>query len=138
MPTVTGLNIPGYSKQQHVAEWSGFFSAFPSASCTVSFGGNKRTVRWVDKDAGQLGVLDESHGEIEILDRSARHLGIMQIEITYEKVIKQRKQVIGSGRTKKVETVPTEVIEITQIALRALQPVTGGKAHQFTFQGTPM
>lgn len=138
MPSVTGLNIPGYSKEQYVALWKGFFGDFPSASCTVSFGGNKRTVRWVDKDAGQLGVLDESHGEIEILDTKANHLGIMQIEVTYDKVMKARKQVIGSGRSKKVETVQTEVIDITSIQLLPLRQVTGGKAHTYTFQGTPM
>ncbi len=115
MPTVTGVNIPGWSKDQHIALWSGFFGDFASSGYTVSFGGKRRTVRWVDKDSGQLGVLDESHGEIEVLNAQARHLGIMQIEVTYEKVKKNVKAVTGSGRNKKVTTTEVEMIEITGI-----------------------
>lgn len=135
MPTVTGVNVPGWSKDQHIGVWSGYFGNFDSSGYTVSFGGKRRTVRWVDKDAGQLGVLDESHGEVEVLNTQAKHLGIMQIEVTYDKVKKNVRAITGSGRNKKTTMTEVEVIEITGIQLGALRAVTGGKSHTYEFMG---
>ncbi|HVK10707.1 MAG TPA: hypothetical protein VM597_18210 [Gemmataceae bacterium] len=136
MPTVTGQNIPGYSSEQHRAAWSGYFTQFESAGVTVTFKGKTRTVRWLDRTHTLLGVLDEAHGEIEVLDRSAKHQGIRQIAVTYNMVQRQIKKIVPvPKKASRIEYETVSVPDITNIALNPLRAVTGGKAHQYTFQG---
>jgi hypothetical protein len=135
MPTVTGQHIPGYSPEQHRAVWSGFFNGCQSSGYTVTFGGKTRTVRWLDANRTQLGVLDEAHGEIEVLDAKANHLGIRQIQVTYMMVQKPFVRIEGTGRNKQKVSGFEEAVNITNTALGPLQAVTGGKAHKFTFHG---
>ena len=75
--------IPGYSQEQMIAIWKDFVQkTFRKTKYRTTFNGKTRTVY---QDGARLLVLDEYHGDLEVLAMQARpgdakHLGSQEID----------------------------------------------------------
>ena len=78
----TCRRIPGKSQEDMRSMWTAFVRGFPRFSKKVFFNGDQRNVFVLSRD--QLCVLDEYHGDLEILDVNAKHLGSTELLVQYE------------------------------------------------------
>jgi hypothetical protein len=79
--------VPGYSQQEMIALWKGFVqSSFRRTGFRTSFNGKDRAVF---QDRTRLLILDEYHGDLEVLSLQvhsgeAQHLGSQEIDVSYD------------------------------------------------------
>jgi hypothetical protein len=74
--------IPGWSQNQMIALWQEWVKKkFRKTQQKVRFNGKTRNVFTNGK---HLYVLDEYHGDLEVLDHDAKHLGTNEIDVDYE------------------------------------------------------
>jgi hypothetical protein len=79
--------VPGFSQQEMIALWKDFCTkSFRRTNFRTTFNGVTRTVYQHDQ---QLLVLDEYHGDLEVLAfqtraGEARHRGSQAIDVVYE------------------------------------------------------
>lgn len=84
--------VSGLSQEDHRALWTNFVrSTFRRTNRKVSFNGKRRnvyegTLQAVSCDPVYL-VLDEYHGDLEVLDKKATHLGSMELNISADRVV---------------------------------------------------
>jgi hypothetical protein len=73
-----GSRIPNLPQNDMIALWKAFVQQrFKSTRSKVSFNGKTRNVF---SDGTQLYVLDEWHGDLEVLDLKGKHLGTIPID----------------------------------------------------------
>jgi len=81
--------VPGMSDQEMRASWQAFLAKeFVRTKFKVSFNGKKRNV-FTDRRKKYLYVLDEKHGDLEVLEYrdskgETEHIGSQEIEPDYE------------------------------------------------------
>lgn len=84
--------LAGVSQEDHIALWRQFVQqTFRRTNRKVSFNGKRRnvheaTIPKVSSDPVYV-VLDEYHGDLEVLDDDADHLGSMELNISADRVV---------------------------------------------------
>lgn len=84
--------VPGLSQDMHRALWTEFVrKTFQRTNRKVAFNGKLRNVfegRIPTASAGTVFlVLDEYHGDLEVLDDKAKHLGSVELDISHDRVV---------------------------------------------------
>ena len=110
--------IPGYSQPEMTSVWQEFVTkSFRRTKFKTTFNGKTRNVY---EDGARLLILDEWHGDLEVLEFQSRsgdaqHLGSQEIDVIYQ-------QAPGHGKPK-----------VVQVKLGKFKP---GAKHKFDLVGS--